>query len=109
MLTIRISISASLFRNMSLLIAAALNTTMQNHEQRKDVLNSINLPDFVKQNTHARLKAYLIAISLNGFSKKKIRKLIVLGNKGNIEFLITPYADYFSMTLVFEYLFTFYK
>ena len=70
---------------MSLLIAVALNTTMHDHVQRREILDSINLPEFVKQNTQTRLKAYLNAISLNGFSKKKIRKVIVLGNKGIIQ------------------------
>ena len=69
---------------MSFLIAVALNSVMQNHVRKKQILNSLSLPDFVRQDIDARLKPYLSAISLNGFSKRKIRKMTVLGNKGKI-------------------------
>ena len=74
---------------MSFLIAVALNSYMRKHAHRKEILNSLSLPDFVQQDIDTRLKAYLRAISLNGFSKQKIRKMIVLGNKGKIKFLIS--------------------
>ena len=74
---------------MSFLIAVALNSYMRKHAHRKEILNSLSLPDFVQQDIDTRLKAYLRAISLNGFSKQKIRKMIVLGNKGKIKFQIS--------------------
>ena len=74
---------------MSFLIAVALNSFMREHPHRKEILNSVSLPDFVQQDIDTRLKAYLSAISLNGFSKQKIRKMIVLGNRGKIKFHIS--------------------
>ena len=68
---------------MSFIIAVALNTVSFDHKHKKEVLPSLSLPDFIKQDTDVRLKAYLQSILLNGYSQKKIRKVTVLGNKGN--------------------------
>ena len=71
------------YRLMSFVIAAAINTIDPTHENREQILKYLVLPDFVKEDPNVRLKAYLQAITLNGYSKKKIRKVTILGNKGN--------------------------
>ena len=70
------------FRNMSLVVAVALITVMKKQKHEQQILKSLSLPDFVRENIDDRLRSYLNAIALNGYSKKKIRKVTVLGNKG---------------------------
>ena len=40
------------------------------------------LPDFIKKNPGTKIKGYMQAIELDGYSDTKIRKLVIPGNKG---------------------------
>ena len=67
---------------MSFAIAVALTTVDPDHKNKNQILRFLALPDFVKQDTNVRLKAFLQAVSLTGYSQKKIRRVTILGNKG---------------------------
>ena len=67
---------------MSFVIVIALNIVDPNHLNRHKILDSLTLPDFIKNDTGAKFKAYFRAIMLNGYSQQKVRKITVLGNKG---------------------------
>ena len=67
---------------MSFVIAIALNIVDPNHLNRRKILDSLMLPDFIKNDNGAKFKAYFRAIMLNGYSQRKVRKITVLGNKG---------------------------
>ena len=69
--------------NVSFVIATAINTIDPEQENREQILSYLSLPDFVKEDLNVRLKAYMKAVTLYGYSKKKIRKVTILGNKGN--------------------------
>ena len=74
--------------------------------EKSDILNKLNLPDFVKQDIVGRIKPYLEAIEIDGCSKIRIRKVIVLGNKGifryNRYFGVIG-LNYFSMSIHINY------
>ena len=67
---------------MSLILATLNKVVPSGHIETSGILNKMNLPDFVKQDIVGRIKPYLEAIEMDGCSKTKIRKVIVLGNKG---------------------------
>ena len=70
---------------MSLILATLNKVDPSSHIETSGILNKLNLPDFVKQDIVGRIKPYLEAIEMDGCSKIKIRKVIVLGNKGNFK------------------------
>ena len=68
---------------MSFIVAIALGMVEPNHQHKQQIFKLLTLPDFVKEDADQRLKVYLEAIQLDGYDEKKIRKMIVLGNKGS--------------------------
>ena len=65
------------------------------HIETSGILNKLMLPDFVKQDIVGRIKPYLEAIEIDGCSRIRIRKVIVLGNKGT--FRCSRYSDVISL------------
>ena len=77
---------------MSFVIATALNLVDPKYHNRRQILDSLMLPDFIKNDTGAKFKSYFNAILLNGYSQRKVRKITVLGNKG-IYLTISSFYD----------------
>ena len=71
---------------MSILLATFSKIVPSSPVDEFDYLSQLNLPDFVKQDVVGRIKPYLKAIEIDGCSMTKIRKVIVLGNKGKLLF-----------------------
>ena len=67
---------------MSLTIGLALTVIDPNHKEKDRIMSVLDIPNFVKQAFDERFIAYMRAIRLDGYDKRKIRKMIVLGNKG---------------------------
>ena len=70
------------FRLMSFIVATALNIVDPKHPNRRQILDLLMLPDFIKNDYGKKFKAYFQAILLSGYNQQKVRKMIVLGNKG---------------------------
>ena len=68
---------------MSFIVAIAVGIVKPNYQHQQQIFKLLALPDFVKEDADQRLKVYLEAIQLDGYDEKKIRKMIVLGNKGS--------------------------
>ena len=73
---------------MSILLATFNKIVPSSPANDFDYLSRLDLPDFVKQDVVGRMKPYLKAIEIDGCSMTKIRKVIVLGNKGKVLFKI---------------------
>ena len=70
---------------MSLTIALALCMDQPKYPKGHRILNLLSIPEFVKEDLQGRFMPYLHAIELDGYDMRKIRKMIVLGNKGTLE------------------------
>ena len=71
------------YRIMSSVIATALNIAAPKHPNKNQILDLLLLPDLIKYDNGSKFKAYFQAILLNGYNQRKVRKVIILGNKGN--------------------------
>ena len=60
----------------------AMSILHPDHPRKKSILSKLSLPPFIKEDLNSRLKPYLEAVQLDGYDKRKIRKMIMLGNKG---------------------------
>lgn len=70
------------FRVMSAFIAIAIKTLKCDASTSEQLMDHLDLPDFVKQNIDKNIIPYLKAVEIDGYESYKMRKMMIVGNAG---------------------------